>query len=200
MKAAPPLVVLVLLLVVAAPVVALKIDIAHADIERALTIARGTEAERARFHAPYIQRGETPFVERAEVVSEFRRVVLMAEEHIARGDRFFAYSSTRATDALQVFRRRVSVMAHVRFHPQNNYVSVPEVTMSLIGNEAALIGVRREAVYGFAGGPGEVVPVLGALVEGSFEAQAMGQARREFRISLEGRELGRVVVDFGPLE
>jgi hypothetical protein len=184
----------------AASTAALKIDIAHDDIERALTIARSTEAERARFHAIYIQQVNTPFVERAEVISEFRRVVLLAEEQIARGDRFFAYSSMRANDALQVFRRRVSVIARVRFHPQNNYVGVPAVTLTLIGNEGALIGVRREPVYGFATAPGESAPLLGAVIDASFRADALGQAHREFRVAMDGKELGRFSFDMGSLE
>lgn len=190
----------VLTLALAAPIEALKIEISHADIERALTIARATEAERLRFHAGYIQQVNTPFVERAEVVSELRRVVLMAEDQIARGDRFFAYSSTRANDALQVFRRRVSVIARVRFHPLNNYVSVPPVTMALVGNSAALIGVRRDPIYGTPDKPGVAASIMGAIVEGSFEAEAMAQARREFLVMLDGRELGRFTFDFAAVE
>jgi hypothetical protein len=192
---------LVLVTVAVAPAAALKIDISHEDIERALTLARARPEERARFHALYLQKVDTPFIEHIEIVSEFRRVVLMAEEQIARGDRFFAYSSMRAVNALQVFRKRVSVVARVRFHPQNNYVGVPPVTIALIGNERALIGVKSEPVYGIGSGkPDEFVPVLGAVVDGSFEAAALAQAKREFRISLDGRELGRVAFDFATVE
>lgn len=184
---------------VTAPVGALKIDITLADIERALTIARGREGERAEFHARYIQRINTPFVERAEVISEFRRVVLIAEEQIARGDRLFAYSTTKAHDALQVFRRRISIRAQVRFHPQNNYVTLPPVTMALAGNADALIGVTRDPVYAFAE-PGTSAPLMGAVVEGSFNAASIGQARREFVITLDGKELGRVSFDFAAID
>jgi hypothetical protein len=183
-----------------APVTALKIDIGHAEIERALTIARAPAADRARFHAPYLQVVDTPFVERAEVITELRRVVLLAEEQTARGDRFFAYSATRASQALEVFRRRVSVRAQVRFHPLNTYVSVPPVTMTLVGNERALIGVRLDPVYGAAVNPGDAAPILGAVVEASFEAAALGQARREFLVRLDGQELGRVSFDFGAID
>lgn len=194
--------VLVLITVMASvvPLAALRIDISLTEIDRALTIARSTAAERGRFHAPYIQHVDTPFLEHAEVISELRRVVLVAEEQLARGDRFFAYSTTRANDALQVFRRRVSVRAQVRFHPLNNYVSVPPVSITLVGNEAALIGVKRDPVYGFVNNPGETAPLVGAVVEGSFEADALGQARREFAVVLDGRELGRVTFDFATIE
>jgi hypothetical protein len=62
------------------PLDALKIGIGPQDVDRALTLARSREAERERFHAPYIQVVNLPFIERVEVVSEFRRVVLLAEE------------------------------------------------------------------------------------------------------------------------
>lgn len=182
------------------PLAAVKVDISLADIERALTIARSRDAERAQFHARYIKAGESAFIERAEIISEFRRVVLMAEEQLARGDRFFAYSTTRANEALHVFRQRISIRAQVRFHPLNNYVTLPPVTMALVGNEAALIGVRRDPVFGSAANPGDPAPLMGAVIEGSFEAAALGQAVREFVVSLDHKELGRVTFDFAAVE
>jgi hypothetical protein len=180
---------------------ALRIGISPQDVERALTIARSREAGRARFHAPYIQKVDTAFIESVEAISELRRVVLLAEEQEARGNRQFAYSPTRATDALAVWRRRVSIVARVRFHPQNNYVDAPPVTIRLAGNDAALIGIQRDAILALPPGrTGEFVPVLGAVVEGVFEAEALGQAVREFVIELEGRELGRVTFDFSSID
>jgi hypothetical protein len=192
---------LVAVLLVSGHLGALKIAISPQDVDRALTIARSREAERAQFHAPYIQVVDTTFIERVEAVSELRRVVLLAEEQIARGDRRFAYSLTRATDALEVWRRRVAIIARVRFHPQNNYVDAPPVTIRLAGNDRALVGVKRDAVLALPPGrTGEFVPVLGAVVEGVFEAEALGQSVRDFVIELEGRELGRVTFDFSTIE
>lgn len=189
------------MLMLSVQVDALRIAITPADVDRALTIARSREADRERFHSAYIQAVNTPFIERVEVVSELRRVVLLAEERAARGDRFFAYSVTRATDALQVWRRRVAIVARVRFHPQNNYVDAPPVTIRLAGNDGALIGVKRDAIFALPPGrTGEFVPVTGAVVEGVFEAEALGQAVRDFVIELEGRELGRVTFDFATIE
>jgi hypothetical protein len=184
-----------------AAVSATKIDITPQDIERALVIARSREADRDRFHAPYIQAVNTPFLEQAELVTETRRVVLLAEERASKGDRFFGYSVSRASDALKVWRRRLSVIARIRFHPQNNYVTAPPIEMRAIGNERALIGVRSDPVYALAPGrKGEFVPVLGAVAEGSFDADALGQALREFVISMEGRELGRVTFNLAALD
>jgi hypothetical protein len=95
----------------------------------------------------------------------------------------------------------VAVVARVRFHPQNNYVDAPPVTIRLAGNDGALIGVKRDAIFALPPGrKGEFVPVLGAVVEGVFEAEALGQSERDFVIELEGRELGRVTVNFSTIE
>ncbi|HUE88755.1 MAG TPA: hypothetical protein VMO26_21975 [Vicinamibacterales bacterium] len=189
------------MLLSSAEVRVIKIGITPEDVDRALSIARSREADRQGFHAPYIQALDTPFIERVEVVSELRRVVLLAEEQIARGDHRFAYSLTRATDALEVWRRRVAIVARVRFHPQNNYVDAPPVTIRLAGNDGARIGIKRDAILALPPGrTGEFVPVLGAVVEGVFEAQALGQSVRDFVIELDGRELGRVTFDFAAID
>ena len=180
---------------------AIKIDISLEDVDRALVIARSREADREKFHASYMQKVDTEYIESAEVVTELRRVVLLAEERASRGDRTFGYSATRANDALSVWKRRVAVRVRVRFHPQNNYVNVPPVAMALEGNERALIGVLRDPVLAMPPGrKAEFVPVLGAVIEGVFEATAIGQATREFVLSLEGRELGRVVFNFATID
>jgi hypothetical protein len=192
---------LALAFVLADRLAAIKIDISLQDVDRALVISRGRDVDRAKFHAAYIQKVDQEFIETAEVVTEFRRVVLLAEEHAGKGDRFFGYSMTRANEALQVWKRRVSIRARVRLHPQNNYVNAPPVTMAMEGNERALIGVLRDAIHALPPGrTGEFVPVLGAVVEGVFEAEAIGQATRTFVVSLEKRDLGRFAFDFATLE
>jgi hypothetical protein len=49
-------------------------------------------------------------------------------------------------------------------------------------------------------GKPQFVPIAGAVVEGSFEAEAIGQNTREFVIALDGRELARVTFDFSKLD
>jgi len=180
---------------------AIKVDISLQDVDRALVISRARDVERDKFHAAYIQQVGQEFIESAEVVTEFRRVVLLAEEHAGKGDRMFGYSVTRANDALTVWKRRVAIRARVRLHPQNNYVNAPPFTMAMEGNERALIGILTEPLYALPPGrKGEFVPVLGAVIEGVFEADAIGQATRGFVVSLEKRELGRFAFDFATIE
>jgi hypothetical protein len=180
---------------------ALDLDVTLQDIDRALAIARSMDNERARFHAPYIQAIDTPFVESVEVISEYRRVVLLAEERIRKGERMFAYSTTLAQQALGPWKVRVSVVARMRFHPQNNYVGVPDVDIVLPQRERARIGVLKDPILALPSSrPGDRLPVMGAVVEGVFDAEALRDGTYEFVISLDKKEVGRVTFDLAKLD
>ena len=180
---------------------ALDLDVTLQDIETALTIARATEQERTKFHAQYIRQVNIPFVETVEVISEYRRAVLIAQDRILKGDRMFAYSTTRTQQALQPWKQRLSIVARLRFHPQNTYVSVPDVDIALPGRERAKIGVLKDPILALpTQRQGDRQPVLGAVVEGAFDAAALGDGTFEFVISLEKKEVGRVTFDLAALQ
>jgi hypothetical protein len=173
------------------------------DIERALMVARDRDAERARFHARYTTTLTNSFVQRVELVTELRRVVLLAEEHIAKGNRGFAYSVRVAQNAIQPWTRRVSVIARLRFHPQNAYVNIPpiEITLDGPGGDVALIEVLKAPLLAMASGiPGEHIPILGAVAEGVFDAAIIGQTQRTATIRLDGKDVAKVKLDFAAVE
>jgi hypothetical protein len=192
---------LLILLVIGARIAAVNLDVTTQDIERALAIARSTEAERARFHAPYIRTPAVPLVERVEIITEYRRVELLAEERIVKGDRMFAYSTSLAQQAAAPWNRRVSIRARLRFHPQNTYADVPPAEIVLEGFERARIGVLNEPVMSMPSRkPHERVPVLGAIVESVFDASVLHDGTRDFAIRLEGKTIARVTFDLNVLE
>jgi hypothetical protein len=179
----------------------IKVDVTAEDIDRALAIARRTESERGRFHAPYLVTPDSPWIERAELVTEFRRVVLLAEERGRAGDRMFGYSVTRAQQALAPWRRRLSLLLRLRFHPQNTYVGVPHVEVLLHGGEQALIGVLKEPILAMpSSAPGERMTILGAVVEGVFDVGALGGDAAEFIVRVDGAEVARIKVDLTSVE
>jgi len=180
---------------------AVNLDVTPQDIARALSIGRSTDRERAQFHAPYVQSLNQPFIQTVEVVTEFRRFVRTTEERTLKGDRAFGHSVGLAQQAVAPWKHRLSVVARLRFHPQNNYVDVPRAEIALVDDDRALIGVLKEPVLSLPSSqPGDRLPVLGALVEGVFDAVAVGQSVREFVIRLEGKELARVKFDLSKLE
>jgi hypothetical protein len=184
------------------PLIAINLALTQADVERALVIARADERERARFHAPYLVAVNDPFVQSLEVITEFRRVVLIAEDRIRRGDRAFAYSSQTVQKAAATWKDRVSIVARLRFHPHHAYVNVPPIEITVDGPnaDAALIGVLKEPLIGFSGSPGEAGPMIGAVAEGVFYAKLIGQTRRNVTVRLDGKTLVTRPLDFAAIE
>jgi hypothetical protein len=176
-------------------------DVTPLDVERALAIARSRDAERAAFHAPYIRRLDLPFVETAELVTEYRRVVLWAEERVRMGDRLLAYSVSHAQQAAGPWRHRVAMVARLRFHPQNTYVGLPEIDIELPARPRSRVGVLKEPIFGFASPrPSDRLPVLGARAEGVFDVTALDDTRYEFVIRVDTKEVGRVTFDLAAVE
>jgi len=68
-------------------------------VEFAQRVARGSTAERVAFHAGYRSVAVDPGIDRVEVVTELRRLVLLAETHSSAGGwrASFATSPTRVT-------------------------------------------------------------------------------------------------------
>ena len=113
----------------------------------------------------------------------------------------FRYSVSLATQALAPWKRRLSMIARLRFHPQNNYVSLPKIEVALDGNAEALVDVLLQPVLSMPSGqPRERLPVLGAVAEGVFDAVKVGQGVREFVVRVDGREIARVSFDLSAIE
>src|SRR5207253_9738725 len=101
---------------------ALLVSLDRADIRRALDLAQWprTDQDRARFHARYLVRvgsaavGQTS-VDTIETITEFRRMVIIAEE-LARPNDMFARGGRiqEAEEALRAYRGRLSVVAHLK--------------------------------------------------------------------------------------
>ena len=182
---------------------ALDLNVTPARIEAALKIARGSESSRLAFHRPYIFQPSDPSIARIEAITEFRRIVLMAEERIARGDRLFAQSAQQAQAAIQPWRGRVSLVAEVRFHPQNAYVRPPGIDVILAGSTGDLmrIDLRNEPRYAtFGGTVGSRAPLSGVIGEAVFDASVVGQAFRTASVRLDGDLLASVPIDFSRLD
>ena len=121
-----------LIMVTQSRVRAIDIDVTDADIQRATAIATGRKDLRGQFHAPYILPVSDPTVERAEVITEFRRFVLASEELAARGNWMVArggHDAKRRTlkDMLEQWRGQVAIRVAVRFHPQHSYAALPPI-------------------------------------------------------------------------
>jgi hypothetical protein len=178
------------------------------DLKRAVALARWphSDADRARFHGRYTIRVDAPpvenwTVEQIEVVTEFRRVELMAEEHARLNDSWGRAGVTDVEDAIRPWRGLVSIVAHLGLRTNMLYVGhVPAVDVALGGpNRIASIDVRRSDRYANCGDVAGCM-LTGGRVEVVFEAKAIGQTTRRVSVLWKGEELARVSIDFADLE
>jgi hypothetical protein len=139
-------------------------------VEFALRVARGSTAERVAFHAGYRSVSADPGVDHVSVITELRRLVLLAETHGGEWR-----DARAAADALAPHRGRLTVEARVRFHPKNGYTSLPRLAVHL-GSTFAVqpaLEVRIEPIDGpEPAAPADHRAIVGAVVEATFAAPA----------------------------
>jgi hypothetical protein len=171
----------------------------QAEVDRALSIGRAFERERVRFHKPYIVAMSDPTIEQIEVLTEFRRVVLFAEERIRNGDHMFGVRDAEA--AVASWHGKMTIVARLRFHPMNTFLASPPYTIVVGDPPIEMLAIRRTSLYAVAGQkPGTQAALTGAIVEADFDAAAVSQNVRPVGVALEGKEVARTVVDFARLE
>jgi len=113
-------------------------------VDFALRVARASTAERVSFHAGYRSVAVDPGIDYLSVITELRRLVLLAE---MKGDDW--RDARDAADALAPYRGRITVDAGVRFHPQNGYTVVPRLDVHLASPSAMqpAVDVRVEPIF-----------------------------------------------------
>jgi len=192
---------LVAVIRLAAPAVhAIQRDLGTQELQRAIKIGSGSDADRARFHAAYIfpLRSADPAIERLEVLTEFRRVVIEAEDRLRKGDHMFG--AGQASNAIRPWHDKVTLVLRLKFHPQNVLVTVPSYELAIGDRGPAPLDVRRTPVYatGTTQKPGS--SMYGATVEADFDVAAVGQTSRTVRVLLEGKELARATINFAQID
>jgi hypothetical protein len=177
-----------------------------ADISRALNLANASQAVRSVFHQPYVVTLTDATIEQIEVVTEFRRFVLAAERELESGNWMLGRGGTdqkgrTLKDLLRPSSGHVVIRARLRFHPLNVFVDLPQSDI-LLGEPTLLaIATVRTPHVAPASTDAKTRPiVLGATIETAFNAPSVKNRILPVRVMSEGREIGRVVVDFSRLD
>jgi hypothetical protein len=177
-----------------------------------------SESVRARFHQPYRLEVGRPPIDYLDLVTPFRRVVLLAEE---RGQLGTGLSQREAIAGLGDQAGEVQVRVEMTFHPLNVFVGVPEYTVELVAGSAAASAARvtprnvdRIPRFGARtqtgpsssppGGrpikPGLSQPLAGGTILAAFPIDALNATGvYDVVVSENGKELARARVDFGGL-
>jgi hypothetical protein len=184
---------------------AIVTPMSRADIERAAALARWprSDADRARFHRRYVTdlhgvMADSFAVTRIEVITEFRRLELIAEEHARANDTFGRGSLRDAKEALAPWRGRVTVAVRIEFTASTRYLpAVPGVTVAFDGlPRIDALDSHTIPIYS-----GEESPTLvGGTVETVFDAATLARVRQPLAVRYEGRELTRLFLDFTQLD
>ena len=201
-----PLIVAAALLLVPAPIAGVTEVLTDDDIMRAFAVANGSEPARAAFHAAYIVNVADPVIEHLEVITEFRRFVLSAEDQLKAGNWMMARGGfdpkgRTLKDVLRPLSGQVSIRARLRFHPQNNYVALPAFDI-LLGDPTLLPinAVRTPDLTPATGEPGTRDVINGATIEIFYNAPTVDDRVLPVRILSEGKEQTRVSVDFSRIQ
>ena len=91
-------------------------QISDPDIRQAIAVAHRGDPLLSSVHAPYTLTLGDPTFDRVEVITEYRRVVMTAEEHLKLGE---LWDVTKAKPALAPYRGLVSFVLWIKFPPQN---------------------------------------------------------------------------------
>jgi hypothetical protein len=184
---------------------AIDAELTVKDIERATELARWphTDAERAQFHQRYTVPVKGPVVEyfaieKIEIITPFRRLELIAEEHARLNDLFARGGVGDAQEALRPWRDRVSIVAHLRFDLAKLIPGVPELEMTLGGSNPVFPITTDSSRIEIANG--NQTQIIGGLVDAGFAVRDFGPTAQPVVVWWNGKELARVAVDFAKLD
>lgn len=188
-----------------AHVAAIALTLSTADIERALAVARASDAERTAFHARYRIASNDATLEQVEVITEFRRVVLAAEERGRMGDWMFLHSTGSVQKLVQPYRGLVTLVARLRFHPQNVLTSVPAYDLLLDDGRGGVVPPldrRTTPTWSlpFKTRQGDQTALMGATLEIDLAASDVGQTSHKATLTLNGQNIAGVTIDFSRLD
>jgi hypothetical protein len=186
---------------------ALVLSMSGGEIERAQQVARGRDSERQQFHRRYVFDLKDDTVTQLEVITEFRRLVLVTEEHIFRGDWLFSRSVRSAEEALAPMHGLTTIRATVRFNPLNTFITPPAYLLAMSAGDPGSPPVVLETQVTpqfsapFKARTGKMVSSLvGATLEATLPTVKFGQTSRVFSVILDGKEAARTTVEFAKLD
>jgi hypothetical protein len=177
-----------------------------ADIERALSMARARDADRQQFHQRYVFDLPGPVVTQIDVITPFRRMVIIGEDHVTRGDWMFTRGLRAAEDAIKPMRSVITLRATLRFNPMNTFIEAPPYTLAVSGpsnDSLEPVATTLTPLFSnpFKARDGKMLSsLIGATLESSFEAALLGGPRRTVAVTLERKDVGHVLIDFTRLE
>jgi len=146
-------------------------------IDEALRLGRSPDAAlHASFSKGYELAVSAP-VASAEIITEFRRAVLIVREHMQRGE--VGYTSHELGGAIKPHLGLVTFIVNVNLHPLNTYTKMPSYDLyvssgAISAPVASETPIRRDPIYAL-GPPGS--PLVGLRLEVTLSREKLAAAR-----------------------
>jgi hypothetical protein len=152
------------------------------DLREAVTLGRTRDqALFASFNQSY-SLSASGAIERAEIITEFRRAVLIEREHVMQGD--LTFGPDDLAKAMVSFQGLVTFAVQVRPHPHDALVKEGAYDLSIRNGPAlppiAPTTLKREPVYPAGGGPGG--PVIAVRLEAPFQRAELERVASPFLV------------------
>ena len=115
-------------------------------------------------------------IDSAEIITEFRREVLIVREHAAQGD--YVFDAQDLAAVMAPYKGLVTVIVEARLNPLNTFVKPPPYDLYISTGPStgpvAAKSIKRDPVYPVGAGPGS--SVIGVRVEASFPRAGIAAA------------------------
>src|SRR3954463_11289789 len=187
---------------------AIGTSLTRADMRRAVSLAHWphSDAERARFHSRYIVQPNQSAVgawavDSVELVTEFRRIELMAETQARLNTLWGLGGLNDVEEDARPWRGRVSIVARLELRSSTTYVGLlPPVEVVVVGPDAPVaLDVHRTPTFANCAEP-TGCPLIGGVIEGIFDAAAIGQTLRHVMLIANKTVFAAVDLDFAAVE
>jgi hypothetical protein len=149
-----------------------------AAIEEALRLSRTRRsADLEAFTAPYIVVTGGPGQPKVEVITEFRRAVMLGLEQASLGN--YTWSPTNLTRAVAKYEGLTTVRAEVWLSPAHLYVGTPSYRMDLYDARHRIVmpvEEKRDPIFSAVTGAGETSSMTGVTLETIYRDAALREA------------------------
>jgi hypothetical protein len=159
------------------------------DLREAVALGRTQdEALFASFNKSYAL-SASGAIERAEIITEFRRAVLIERDHVTQGD--LTFGPDDLAKAMVSFKGLVTFAVQVRSPPDDTLVKEAAYDLYISSGPAsppiAPKTLKREPVYPPGGGPGS--PLIAVTLEAPFSRADLERVASPFLVVTGGKQV-----------
>jgi hypothetical protein len=126
-------------------------------------------------------------VDSAEIITEFRRAVLIVREHASQGE--YGFTERDLSIAIAPYRGLITFVVQARLHPLNTFTKPPPYDIYIsTGPDSPPVAsksLKRDPVYPVGAGP--MSSIVGVRIEATFPREAIASASAPSLVLIDDR-------------